>query len=135
MMTIATFTIPIVRTLASDGINPLDLFEAMSIVADSRSTRAVTKAYKEAGVTGSLIVPFVTDCPVDPSTLGRAMRRAWRTALAAAARGDSILLELQPKKDIEVVDIIAGPAEEVCPDKPVEYWDASKAPAFLKPLE
>lgn len=131
-MTIATFTIPIVRTSASDGIGPLDLVEAMSAVADSRSTRAVIKAYKEAGVTSNLIVPFVADCPVDPSTLGRAMRRAWRTALAAAARGDSILLELQPKKDVEVVDIIAGPAEEVRPDKPVEYWDTFKAPVFPK---
>lgn len=120
-MPIATFTIPIVRTPASDGIGPLDLVEAMSAIADSRSTRAVIKAYKEAGVASNLIVPFVADCPVDPSALGRAMRSAWKAALAAAERGDSILIELQPKKDLEVIDIIAGPAEEVCPDKPVEY--------------
>lgn len=134
-MTIATFTIPIVRAPARDGTGPLDLVEAMAAVAESRSTRAVIRAYKEAGVTSNLIVPFVPDCPVDPSTLGRAMRRAWRSALAAAARGDSILLELQPKKDVEVVDIIAGHAEEVRPDKPVEYWDTFKAPALLKSLE
>lgn len=121
MMMIETFTIPIVRTPASDGIVPLDLIEAMSAVAASRSTRDVIKAYKAAGVTGNLIVPFVADCPVDPGTLGRAMRRAWKAALAAAERGDSILIELQPKRDLEVVDIIAGPAEEVRPDKPVKY--------------
>lgn len=134
-MTIATFTIPIVRTTANGRIGPLDLVEAMSTVANARSTRALVKAYKEAGVTSNLIVPFVADCPVDPKTLGRVVRLAWRTALAAAARGDSILLELQPRKEIERVEIIAGPAEEVRPDKPADYWGTLNAPGFLRSLE
>ncbi|WP_130226263.1 hypothetical protein [Bradyrhizobium sp. Leo121] len=118
MMKVETFTIPIVRTPASDGMAPLELIEAMSAVAAARSTQEVIKAYEAAGVTGNLIVPFVADCPVDPGALGRAMRRAWKAALAAAERGDSILIELQPKKDVEVIDIIVGPAAGVRPDKP-----------------
>ena len=120
MMKFETFTVPVIRIPAGDGIAPLGLVEAMSAVAASRSTRKVIKAYKAAGVTGTLIIPFVADCPVDPGTLGRAMRRAWKAALAGTERGDLIRIELQPKRDLEVVDIIASHAEGARPEKPAE---------------
>lgn len=74
-MTIEALTIPIVRTPANDGIAPVKLIEAMSTVSASRSTRAVIKAYKAAGVTSNLRLPFVAYCPVNPVTLARAMRK------------------------------------------------------------
>lgn len=74
-MTIETLTIPIVPTPANDGIAPVELIEAMSTVSASRSTRAVIKAYKAAGVTSNLRLRLVADCPVNLVTLARAMRK------------------------------------------------------------
>ncbi|MCP3385952.1 hypothetical protein NLM31_36750 [Bradyrhizobium sp. CCGUVB4N] len=116
-MTIETVTIPIVRTPKSNGTVPVDLVEAMSVVAASRATRAIIKAYAAAGVTGNLIVPLVTDCPVDPATLGRAMRQVWKAALQGAENGDAVRVELRPNRGADVVDIIAGPATDVRTDK------------------
>jgi len=112
-MTIETVTIPIVRTPRNNGATPVDLVEAMSSVAAARSTRTIINAYKTAGVTSNLIVPFVADCPVDAAILGRAMRRLWKTALNGATKGDTVLVELRPRKDADVLDIIAEPAAEV----------------------
>lgn len=112
-MTMETLTIPIVRTSASDGIAPVELIEAMSTVSASRSTRAVIKAYKAAGVTSNLRFPLVADCPVNPVTLGRAMRKVWKAALNGVEKGGSILVELRPKKEMQVVEIIASPAATV----------------------
>lgn len=119
-MTIETVTIPIVRASRNKGAIPVDLVEAMSSVAASRSTRAIIKAYKAAGVTSNLIVPFVTDCPVDAAILGRAMRQVWKTALNGTEKGDTVLVELRPKMDAEAVDIVGGPAAEVYADRPIE---------------
>ncbi|MBK3666438.1 hypothetical protein JJE66_35150 [Bradyrhizobium diazoefficiens] len=113
-MTMETLTIPIVRTSASDGIAPVELIEGMSTVSASRSTRAVIKAYKAAaGVTSNLRFPLVADCPVNPVTLGRAMRKVWKAALNGVEKGGSILVELRPKKEMQVVEIIASPAATV----------------------
>lgn len=109
--------IPIVRTPRNNGTDPVDLVEAMSAVAASRATRAIINAYKAAGVTSKLIVPLVTDCPVDPVLLGRAMRRVWKVALNGVEKGGSVLVELRPKKEANIVDIIAGPAMDVRPGK------------------
>ncbi|GGI31247.1 MULTISPECIES: hypothetical protein [Bradyrhizobium] len=96
-MTIETATIPIVRTPKTNGIVPLDLVEAMSVVAASRATLAIIKAYEAAGVTGNVMVPLVTDCPVDPATLGRAIRRVWKAALEDVGNGGSVRVELRPR--------------------------------------
>jgi hypothetical protein len=116
-MAIETVTIPIVRTSGNDGTVPIELVEATSLVAASRATRAIIKAYKAADVTSNLIVPLVTDCPVDAGILGRAMRRVWKAALNGVEKGDSVLVVLRPNKDAEVIDIVAGPAAEVRSDK------------------
>lgn len=116
-MTIETVAIPIVRAPRNNGTVPVDLVEAMSVVAASRATRAIINTYKAAGVTSQLIVPLVTDCPVDPVLLGRAMRRVWKVALNGVEKGGSVLVELRPKKEAKVVDIIAGPATEIRPAK------------------
>lgn len=112
-MTIEAVTIPIVRTPKTNGTVPVDLFEAHAVVAASRATRAIINAYQAAGVTCNVLVPLVTDCPVDPATLGRAMRRVWKTALEGAEKGDFVRVELRPNWDAGVVDIIAGPATDV----------------------
>jgi hypothetical protein len=119
-MTIEAVTIPIVRASGNDGTAPVDLVEAMSMVAASRATREIIKAYKAAGVTSNLIVPLVADCPVDAAVLGRAMRRVWKAALSGAEKGDSVLVELRPKRGAEVIDIVAGPAAEVRSHKPTK---------------
>ena len=116
-MAIEKVTIPVVRAARNNGTVPVDLVEAMLAVAASRATRAIINAYKAAGVTGNLIVPLVTDCPVDPAVLGRAMRRVWKAALDGVKKGDSVLVELRPNKDVEVVDIIARPGTDVRSDK------------------
>lgn len=112
-MTIETITIPIVRTPASDGIAPVELIEAMSTVSASRSMRSVIKAYKAAGVTSNLRLPLVVDCSVNPVMLGRAMRKVWKAALNGAEKGGSILVELRPKKETQIVEIIASSAATV----------------------
>lgn len=73
-MTIQRLSIPIVETTKQNGPVPVDLVEAMSALAGARSTRTIIKAYKAAGVTSNLIIPLVSDCPVDSARLGRAMR-------------------------------------------------------------
>lgn len=122
-MTIQRLSIPIVETTKQNGPVPVDLVEAMSALAGARSTRTIIKAYKAAGVTSNLIIPLVSDCPVDSARLGRAMRRVWKAALDEAKSGDTILVELRPQKNARIVEIIAGPTVEMRPDMPTGIPD------------
>jgi len=125
-MTVSTFTIPILPTNPDGSSHPMlpDLVEALQPVARARSTRKLIRACQAAGVRSHLILPMISDCPVDPATLGRTMRRALKVAAEAAAAGEIVVLEIHARKDAGVVEISAGPAAEVRPDLAPTHWDA-----------